>query len=138
MVAEFRQVFVKSDYPPDVFRSRGLSSRKRLVRGCPTRPHHVVVRPRDSRAATWCGRVLAPLRLVFSPRESLGKIGGLQLFPEFFLKVDFFTQKQDTRAILLKTTLVCVSCIKNAQNRGNNRKSVRESGYVWTYQLPPS
>ena len=53
MAAEFRKGFVKSDYSPDVFRSRELSSRERVARGCPSPPNHVVARPWAHRAATW-------------------------------------------------------------------------------------
>ena len=37
---------------------------------------------------------LAPLCLVFWLRESLGKIGTLQLFPEFLLKVHFLHKNE--------------------------------------------
>ena len=45
MAAEFHKGFVKSDYSPDVFRSRGLTSREWVARGCPRPPNHVVARP---------------------------------------------------------------------------------------------
>ena len=89
MTVEFRKGFVKSGYSLDVFRSRGLNSREGVARGYSRLPHHVVARPWAHRAATWCGRPLAPLRLALWLQESSGKIGTLPLFPEFFLKVDF-------------------------------------------------
>ena len=94
MAAEFRQGFVKSDYSPVVFRSRGLSSREGVMRGCPRPPHHLLAWPWAHHAARWCGPSLAPLRLVFWLWESSGKIGVLQLFPEFFLKVDFLHKNE--------------------------------------------
>jgi hypothetical protein len=57
------------------------------------------------------------------------------IFPESWISA----QKQDTRAILLKTALVRVSCIQNTQIRGETTAKV--FGKVepfWTYQLPPS
>ena len=41
-----------------------------------------------------CKAHLALLRLIFWLWESLGKIGGLQLFSEFFLKVDFLHKNE--------------------------------------------
>jgi hypothetical protein len=46
-------------------------------------------------------------------------------------------QKQDTKAILLKTTLVRVSCIQNTQIRGETTTKVfGKVDTFWTYQLP--
>ena len=45
MAAEFRKGFAESDYSPVVFRSRGLSSREGVARGCPRPRHHVLTRP---------------------------------------------------------------------------------------------
>jgi hypothetical protein len=57
------------------------------------------------------------------------------VFPESQISA----QKQDTRAILLKTTLVRVSCIQNTQIRGETIAKVFEKvDTFWTYQLPPS
>ena len=66
MAAEFRKGFVKSGDSPDVFRSRGLSSREGVVRLL----HHVVARPWAHRVTMWCGPPFAPLRLVLLLRES--------------------------------------------------------------------
>ena len=65
MAAEFRKGIVKVIIPSMFLGQKGLSSRKSVARGCSTRPHHVVARPRFPHAATWCGRVLAPLHLLF-------------------------------------------------------------------------
>ena len=52
MAVEFRKGFVKSDYSPDVFRSRGLSSREGVARAYPSpqtmwwRGHGPTVLPR--------------------------------------------------------------------------------------------
>jgi hypothetical protein len=80
---------------------------------------------------------VALLRLVFWLRESSGKIGALRYFPGFFLKVGFLHKNEKTKAILLKTALVPVSCIQNTQIRG--KTAAKEFGKVdtfWTYQLP--
>jgi hypothetical protein len=42
-----------------------------------------------ARATRWCGALLAPLRLVLWLHVSSGKIGFLQYFPGYFLKVGF-------------------------------------------------
>jgi hypothetical protein len=45
-------------------------------------------------------------------------------------------QKQDTRAILLKTALVRVSCIQNTQIRGETTAKVfGKVDTFWTYQV---
>jgi hypothetical protein len=67
---------------------------------------------------------------------SSGKIGFLQYFPDF-PESWIFAQKQDTRAILPKTMLVCVSCIQNTQIRGKIiAKGFGKVDTFWTYQLP--
>jgi hypothetical protein len=48
-----------------------------------------LARPGLARATRWRGALLAPLRLVLWLRVSSGKIGTLQYFPGFFLKVGF-------------------------------------------------
>jgi hypothetical protein len=56
-----------------------------------------------------------------------------------FLESWISAQKQDTRAILLKTALVRVSCIQNTQIRGEiTAKVFGKVDTFWTYQLPPS
>jgi hypothetical protein len=53
-------------------------------------------------------------------------------FPERVISA----QKQDTRAILLKTTLVRVSCIQNTQIIGKTIAKVFEKvDTFWTYQV---
>jgi hypothetical protein len=57
------------------------------------------------------------------------------IFPESWISA----QKQETRAILLKTALVRVSCIQNTQIRGEiTTKVFGKVDMFWTYQLPPS
>jgi hypothetical protein len=52
-------------------------------------------------------------------------------FPESWISA----QKRDTRAILLKTTLVRVSCIQNTQIRGKTTaKGFGKVDTFWTYQ----
>jgi hypothetical protein len=90
-----------------------------------------------ARATRWCGPLVALLHLVFWLRESSGKIGVLQYFLGIFLKVGFLQKKRDTRAILLKTALVSVSCIQNTQIRGKTTtKGFGKVDTFWTYQLP--
>jgi hypothetical protein len=85
----------------------------------------------------WCGALLAPIRLVFWLRGSSVKIGFLQYFPEFFLKVGFLHKNKDTRAILLKTALARVSCVQNTQIRGETTAKVFEKvDTFWIYHRP--
>jgi hypothetical protein len=64
------------------------------------------------------------------------KIGILQYFPGFFLKVGISAQKQDTWAILPKIALVHVSCIQNTQIRGETiAKGFGKVDKFWTYHL---
>ena len=52
-----------------------------------------------------------------------------------FPKVDFSAQKEDTRAILLKTALVRVSCIQIIQVRDQTTAKVfGKVDTFWTYQ----
>ena len=94
VAAELRNSFWKNVEPPVVFRSEALSSQKEGSRGWPRRPHHGTARPRVARAATWCGPLVARLRLVFWLRESSGKIGTLRYFPGIFLKVEFLHKNE--------------------------------------------
>jgi hypothetical protein len=53
------------------------------------------------------------------------------VFSGIFPEIRISAQKQDTKAILLKTALVRVSCIQNTQISGKTTtKRVRESRYV--------
>jgi hypothetical protein len=55
-----------------------------------------------------------------------------EIFPESWISA----QKQDTRAILLKTALVHASCIQNTQIRGETIAKVFEKvDTFWTYHL---
>jgi hypothetical protein len=58
-----------------------------------------------------------------------------RIFPESWISA----QKQDTKAILLKSALVRVSCIQNTQIREETiAKVFGKVDMFWTYQLPPS
>jgi hypothetical protein len=58
-----------------------------------------------------------------------------EIFPESWISA----QKQVTRAILLKTALVRVSCIQNTQIRGETIEKVFEKiDTFWTYQSSPT
>jgi hypothetical protein len=57
------------------------------------------------------------------------------IFSGIFPESRISAQKRDTRAILLKTALVCVSCIQNTQIRGETiAKVFRKVDTFWTYQ----
>jgi hypothetical protein len=59
----------------------------------------------------------------------------LQYFSGIFPESRNSAQKQDTGAILLKTTLVHVSCIQNTQIRGETiAKVFGKLDMFWTYQ----
>jgi hypothetical protein len=59
------------------------------------------------------------------------------IFSGIFPESQISAQKQDTRAILLKTALVHVSCIQNTQIRGEIiAKVFRKVDTVLTYQAP--
>jgi hypothetical protein len=89
MVAAQRNSIWEKRRTPNVFRSEGICRRKEGSRRWPRRPHHPLAWPGFGRATGWCGALLAPLRLVFWLRGSSGKIGFLQYFSGFFLKVEF-------------------------------------------------
>jgi hypothetical protein len=58
------------------------------------------------------------------------------VFSGIFPESQISAQKQDTRAILLKTALVRVSCIQNTQIRGETiAKVFGKVDTFWTYQL---
>ena len=86
------------------------------------------------RHVVWAGPCPPPSRLL--ALESSGKIGTLQLFLKFFLKVDFLHKKRDTKAILLKTTLVRISCIQNTQvGIKTIAKVFGKVDMFWTYHI---
>jgi hypothetical protein len=110
MAAAQRNSIWEKRQTPDSFRSGGICRQKEGSRRRLGWPHHTLARPGLGHATSWCGGLPAPLHLVFWLRGYSGKIGFLQfsrIFPESWIS----TQKQDTRAILLKTALVHISCI---------------------------
>jgi hypothetical protein len=70
-------------------RSEGICRRKEGSRRWPSWPHHRWARPGLGRAAWWWAQLPSSLRLLFWLRRSSGKIGFLQYFLRFFLKVGF-------------------------------------------------
>jgi hypothetical protein len=78
----------KNTEPPIVSGQRLFVGGKGSRRGLGW-PHHTLARPGLGRTTRWCGGLPAPLRLVFWLRGSSGKIGFLQYFLGFFLKVGF-------------------------------------------------
>ena len=74
------------------FMHREASYRRRgKVGGRPGGPHHLVARPGLARATTWCGRPVAPLRIVFWLRVPHGKILTLPFVLSNFENIDFLT-----------------------------------------------
>jgi hypothetical protein len=139
MVAAQRNSIWEKCQTPDSFRSGGICRQKEGSRRWSRRPHHLLARPGLGRATWWCGALPAPLRLVFWLRGSSGKIGFLKYFLGFFLKVGFLHIDKNTRAILLKIALVCVSCIQNTQIRGDTTAKVfGKVDMFWMYQTRAS
>jgi hypothetical protein len=89
MVAAQRNSIWEKRRTPNISRSEGICRRKEDSRRWLGRPHHPLARPSLARATRWCGALLAHLRLVLWLRVSSGKIGILQYFLGFFLKVGF-------------------------------------------------
>jgi hypothetical protein len=134
VVAAQRDSIWEKRRTPDVFRSEGIYRRKEGSRRWLGWPHHPLARPGLACATRWCEPLVAPLCLVFWLHESSGKIGVFRYFLGFFPKVEFLHKKRDTRAILLKTTLVHVSCIQNTQIKGKTTaKGFRKVDTFWTY-----
>jgi hypothetical protein len=95
MMAAQRNSISEKRRTPDIFRSEGICRRKGGSRRWLGQPHHPLTRPGLARTTRWCGALLAPLRLIPWLRVSSGKIGFLQYFLGFFLKVGFL-QKNKT------------------------------------------
>jgi hypothetical protein len=89
MVAAQRNSIWEKHRTPDSFRSGGICRRKEGSRRWPRRPHHPLAQPSLAHATRGCEPLVAPLRLVFWLHGSSGKIGFLQYFLGFFLKVGF-------------------------------------------------
>jgi hypothetical protein len=89
MVAVQRKTIWEKHRTSSPFRSEGICRRKVGSRRWPRWPHHRWVQPGLGRAPWWWAWLPAPLRLVFWLRGSSGKIGILQYFLGFFLKVGF-------------------------------------------------
>jgi hypothetical protein len=89
MVAAQRKSIWEKHWTPAPFRSGGICRRKEASRRWPRWPHHRWAWPGLGRAPWWWAWPLASLRLLFWLRGSSSKIGILQYFPGFFLKVGF-------------------------------------------------
>jgi hypothetical protein len=89
MVAAQQNSIWEKRRTPNPFRSEGICRRKKGSRRCLGRPHHLLARPSLAHATRWCMPPVAPLRLVLWLHVSSGKIGILQYFLGFFLKVRF-------------------------------------------------
>jgi hypothetical protein len=89
MVAAQQKSICEKRRTPDSFRSKGICRQKEGSRRRLGWPHHTLAWPGLGRATRWWGGLPTPLRLVFWLRGSSGKIGILQYFPGYFLKVGF-------------------------------------------------
>jgi hypothetical protein len=89
MVAVQRKSIWGKRRTPDSFRLKGICRQKEGSRRRLGWPHHSLAQPGLGRAPWWWACLLAPLRLVFWLRGSSCKIGILQYFLRFFLKVRF-------------------------------------------------
>ena len=138
-VAAFWRVSGDFDFSPCVFRSRPINSPKEGVGGRPRGPHHRAARapPGPRRPMVWGPRA-STLLVLLAPSvfwENRAFCINSEDFPESWISA----QKRDTRAVLLKTALVRVSCIQNTQIRGKTiAKVFGKVDTFWTYQLPPS
>jgi hypothetical protein len=136
MVTAHRKSIWEKRPTPAPFRSEGICRRKEGSRRWPSWPHHRWSQRGLGRAPWWWAQLPSSLHLLFWLRGSSSKIWFLQYFPGFFPESRISAQKQDTRAILLKTALVRVSCIQNTQIRGETiAKVFRKVDMFWTYQL---
>jgi hypothetical protein len=107
MVAAQQNSIWEKHRTPDSFRSKGICRRKESSRRRLGWPHHILARPGLGRATRWCGGLPAPLRLVFWLRGSSRKIGFLQYFPRFFLKIGFLHKNKTPGAVTQHTTACC-------------------------------
>jgi hypothetical protein len=101
VAAQWKSIWEKRQTPA-VFRSEGICRRKEGSRRWPRRPHHPLARPGLGCATKGCEPLVAPLRLVLWLGGSSGKIGFLQYFPGFFLKVRFLHKNETPRQFCWK------------------------------------
>jgi hypothetical protein len=109
MVAAQRNSIWEKRQTPDSFRSKGICRRKEGSRRRLGWPHHPLARSGLGRATWWWACLLAPLYLVFWLRGSSGKIGILQYFLGFFLKVRFL-HKSKTPGDVYTRVCSCRQC----------------------------
>jgi hypothetical protein len=135
MAATQRKSIWEKRRTPAPFRSEGICRRKEGSRRRPRRPHN---------RWAWPGLGCAPLVVWWPPGPSPSRLLALwvfwwnrifAIFSQIFTESWISAQKRDTRAILLKTTLVRVSCIENTQIRGETiAKVFGKVDTFWTYQ----
>jgi hypothetical protein len=94
MVAAQRKSIWEKHQTPAVFRSEGICRRKEGSRRWPRRPHHPLAWLGLGRTNRECEPLVASLHLVVWLRGSSGKIGFLQYFSGFFLKVGFLHKNE--------------------------------------------
>jgi hypothetical protein len=102
MVAAQRKSIWEKCRTPDSFRSNGICRRKEGSRRRLVWPHHRWAWPGLGCTPWWWACLPAPLCLVFWLRGSSGKIGILQYFLGFFLKVRFLHKNKTPGQFCLK------------------------------------
>ena len=139
VAAAQRNSSANSDRTPLVFRSKGLNTSRR---GAETTSGLVSPPIGAARVLPRLGVVRPPPGSARCPLLAPEVLGWNRIFGDFsrnFPESWFSAQKRDTKAILLKTASVRVSCIQNTQIRGQIiRKVFGKVDTFWTYQLPPS
>ena len=111
-----------------------LSSPEEGVGGQPRRPHSRAARPPPGprRPSVWGPR--APTWLALLAPSIFWKNRTFRTNSEDFPESWISAQKRDTGTVLLKTALVCVSCIQNTQIRGKTiAKVFGKVDTFWTY-----
>jgi hypothetical protein len=92
-------------------------------------------RPGLGRAPWWWGQATAPPSSLLLAPWVFWQNRIFAVFSGIFPESRISAQKRDTRAILLKTALVRVSCIQNTQIRGETiAKVFGKVDTFWTYQ----
>jgi hypothetical protein len=94
MVAAQRKSIWEKRRTPDIFRSEGISRRKKGSRRWPSCPHNRWAWPGLGHAPCVCGGLVPSRRLVFWLRGSSVEIGFLPIFSEFLLKVEFLHKNE--------------------------------------------
>jgi hypothetical protein len=143
MAATQRKSIWEKHRLPDIIISGGICRREERLRGLLGPPHARAARPGLGRATCVARHlcVRAPRASYLSHLLAPWVFWWNRIFDDFswiFTESWISAQKWDTRAILLKTASVRVSCIQNTQiKRETIAKVFRKVDTFWTYQVPP-